>query len=124
MPGLRVRGILASVTGDTKAVHEVLGLLSPSSKYFCRICLVNTEDILKYYESKDLRFRTVEIYERHVKNSTENAKSSSETGVAHQTPLNQLRYFHSAKKSVFDAMHDFLEGVFPFHTSSVTFCDE
>ena len=41
LPGFRVRGILASVTGDTKGIHEIFGLMGPGSKNCCRICLVS-----------------------------------------------------------------------------------
>lgn len=88
--------------------------MSPSANKLCRLCLINRSEInLKSnVDQLDLRDRT--NYDQAVVASNENVGNIPKTGVKYASLLNDSLFFHYAENLIFDAMHDFNEGVGPF----------
>lgn len=109
---LVVRALLAAVTADTLAAHDLLGFLSPSANHFCRCCMIHRAD---FRQDGNLIAtpRKKETHDVHVQQVLADSRLSSTCGVKGNCALNQVPYFHCAESSVFDAFHDLLEGVAP-----------
>ena len=100
---------LLTVCADSLAAHEVLGFLSPSSNFFCRMCLISRKEFHNFPWTVATR-RTKELHEKHCMEIKIDKTASSKSGVKCYSILNQLKYFHCTENNVFDIMHDILEG--------------
>ncbi|KAJ8018667.1 hypothetical protein HOLleu_43234 [Holothuria leucospilota] len=110
----RFNGTLVSAVGDTLAMHEMFGLLSPSANRLCRICLATREDIQSIFSEDEFVMRDIETHELHIEEAEHMRNGNPNTGVKKACILNNLRYFHTTTNYNFDIMHDMLEGVCPF----------
>ena len=109
---MKLRGSIASVTGDAKALHEVFGLMSPSASKFCHCCLVKKKDILNHPTCANVTMRNRQNYGEAAEKA--NGKNDPATGIKFVSPLNESTFFNVGENHVLDEMHDFAEGVVPF----------
>jgi len=60
-----LRASIAAICADGLAAHQLLGFLSPSAKYFCRLCMINRDD---FRNNKNLQvsLRTKQLYEKQL----------------------------------------------------------
>lgn len=107
-----LRAILVSLSGDSLAVHEILGMLSPSCKCFCRECMITREDfnMNKGIYDDSIPKRSKELHVEQLEQIQQNPSLMSMFGVREDTILNELKYFHSTSDAPFDPFHDLLEG--------------
>ncbi|KAK3918074.1 Cannabinoid receptor 1 [Frankliniella fusca] len=107
-----LRAVLAALTADTAAAHDLLGFLGPSAKYFCRKCMVTRAEIRANANATGVS-RTKEMHQQHVEEVLENPRKASSSGVKRDSPLDNVPFFSSVENCVFDAFHDLLEGIAP-----------
>ncbi|KAK3924228.1 Zinc finger protein 358 [Frankliniella fusca] len=107
-----LRAVLAAVTADTLAAHELLGFLGPGAKYFCRLCMIDRQSF-RQDGNAEAAMRTREDHNRQVQNVLCVPANSKLYGVKGDCPLNKVPYFHCVDGSVFDIFHDLLEGIVP-----------
>lgn len=114
-----VRAALVSFTGDTLAAHEILGHQGPSCKYFCRICYISRLQLHIDEPGIEYEFRNKIAHEEQVKKVLEDPRKSKLFGVNADTELNKLENFNSTENTIFDPMHDLLEGIIPLEIKNV-----
>ncbi|KAE8742025.1 hypothetical protein FOCC_FOCC012441 [Frankliniella occidentalis] len=105
-----LRGALAAVLGDSKAVHEILGFLLPSARHFCRLCTISRRQL----HARNVIFgerRTEAMHNHHVEEAELNPANSTLSGVKENSCLHDLQYFHSSKNIVLDSQHDIAHGI-------------
>uniref|UniRef100_A0ABD2WN81 C2H2-type domain-containing protein n=1 Tax=Trichogramma kaykai TaxID=54128 RepID=A0ABD2WN81_9HYME len=102
------RATVVGVIADSLAAHEILGFMSPSSKYFCRICII-TRNEWKFFPSVNADIRTKEIHDECI-TKIKSGDTDNHMGVKRECVLNESKYFHSTQNFIFDIMHDVLEG--------------
>ncbi|KAE8746249.1 hypothetical protein FOCC_FOCC007121 [Frankliniella occidentalis] len=107
-----MRAILAALTADTLAAHDLLGFLGPGAKYFCRKCMVSRAEIRANANATGAP-RTKEMHKQHVDEVLQHPSKSSDCGVKRDSPLDSVPFFSSVDQGVFDAFHDLLEGIVP-----------
>lgn len=101
-----VRVIVGQVTGDNLGIHGLFGLVeSFVANYPCRRCKVFREDLRIQTVENGALLRTRESYEEDLQGNV------ADTGIKSASCFNDLQYFHIIGNSVFDIMHDILEGV-------------
>ncbi|KAE8752336.1 hypothetical protein FOCC_FOCC000808 [Frankliniella occidentalis] len=102
------RACLCAVFGDTKAVHEILGFLSPSARHFCRLCMNSRPQL---HAGVGLSApRTIDLHNQHLRQNVNNPDNSTNNGAKENSCLHQLTYFHSSNNYCLDSMHDIAEG--------------
>lgn len=106
-----LRAVLLDFIGDGVAVHEILGLLSPSCKCFCRECLCQRNDLRRSIHRHELRSK--ELHERYLQQISEGQASPQDFGIQENSILNDLNFFNSTENFSYDVMHDIFEGVCP-----------
>ncbi|KAJ8018461.1 hypothetical protein HOLleu_43537 [Holothuria leucospilota] len=116
---LKVHGTLTSVCGDTMALHDLFGFLSPSANKFCRMCLAGRNDRGSFFEEEHFTMRSIEEHDENTELALGLRNGDSTTGVKGKSILNELRYFHVVTNYNFDIMHDMLEGVCPFEVKLI-----
>ena len=109
-----VRGSLAIVSADGLAAHSLFGFLSPSANKLCRLCLASRQDIQTKFCLDDFELRSEIQHDQEVLMCPRDATLCRESAVRRSCILNESRYFHVTTNFVFDAMHDFLEGICPY----------
>lgn len=107
---ITLRGTIACVCADGLAAHQMFGLLNPSTRHFCRLCMISREDLING-TAEEFQTRTKELYEQQVIEVQGNPILSTRTGVRENSCLHTSRYFHCTNNFLFDPMHDILEGV-------------
>lgn len=108
-----LRAVLVHVLGDTLAIHEIFGLLSPSANMFCRACQITRNDLLSgEYVDKFTR-RTEENVQDILFSSQIGQKTCTLYGIKSDCALHALKYFRWPASLTFDPMHDLLEGIIP-----------
>ena len=114
-----MHGTLTSVVGDTLAIHDLFGFLSPSADRLCRRCMATRESIQTQFYEDQFELRTIEKHDEHVTVAEQMPRGNPDTGVRTGCILNDMRYFHTANSHNFDIMHDILEGVAPYEVKLV-----
>lgn len=104
-----LRATLVSFIGDSLAVNDIYGFLSPASNRFCRMCLINRDEIKSKTSNFELRTKSAYLNQLHQINSGE--IDSKDVGIRELSALNDSNYFHILDNYSFDCMHDILEGV-------------
>ena len=104
-----LRCTILTLCADTLAAHEILGFLSPSANFFCRLCTISREEFKKYPWTIGAK-RTKALHEKFCLEVLTDKQAASTTGVKFNSLLNELKYFHCTANYVFDIMHDILEG--------------
>lgn len=99
------------VLGDTLAVHEILELMPPQSKIFCRACYVSREAFHNGKFGAEYPARTRDSITADLIALQEGKTVPSKCGLQRETVLHSLKYFHFAEHVSFDPMHDILEGI-------------
>ncbi|KAJ1528162.1 hypothetical protein ONE63_008075 [Megalurothrips usitatus] len=107
-----VRALLTALTADTLAAHDVLGLLGPGARHFCRKCMVSRAEVRADANAMGPP-RTKELHQEHLEKVARWKKSMTETGVKGPCPLDEIPFFSCVENCVFDAFHDVLEGIVP-----------
>ncbi|KAK3921591.1 Histidine ammonia-lyase 2 [Frankliniella fusca] len=102
--------ILVAQIGDTAAIHEVIGLLSPSASCFCRACYIKRTDMWKD-GLKIGAMRTPQQHKLDVESALQRTANRTATGVAGEPKIHDLKVFSCITHSVFDVFHDLLQGV-------------
>lgn len=109
-----LRGTLNTLCADGLAAHQLLELLSPACRHFCRLCMIKREDLHNYQGHVVHQKRTRELFDEQVALVAENPAMSLHTGLSREgrhSALHAANYFHASQNMVFDLMHDFLEGI-------------
>ncbi|KAK3924452.1 Chorion transcription factor Cf2 [Frankliniella fusca] len=107
-----LRAVLVAVAADALAAHDLLGLLSPSARYFCRQCMISRQE-LRQDGNCIGQPRTQETHDQQVEEVQENFSRSTLYGVKRSCPLYKVPFFKTVEGSVFDGFHDVLEGIAP-----------
>ncbi|KAL7291628.1 hypothetical protein TKK_0014666 [Trichogramma kaykai] len=102
------RATLVGVIADTLAAHELFGFLSPSARYFCRMCLITKEQRM-FFPLVDAKLRTKDLHDSCIK-ELQDDEIESIMGVQKDCILHKSSYFHCTNNFIFDIMHDILEG--------------
>ena len=112
---VKVHGALVSFSGDSLAVHEVLGFLSPAANKLCRLCKTDRDSMQVHFleEEFELRSTSIEEHDECAELAAVQRGGDSESGVKTVCVLNSLRCFHSVVNFNLDIMHDMAEGVCP-----------
>jgi hypothetical protein len=114
-----LRATLAAFCADGLAAHQMFGLLGPSSRFFCRSCMISREQLLSG-EFREGNPRSKDLFDYQVQQAKDDPQHNPTlTGVRTDCILNKLRYFHCADNHIFDAMHDLLEGICPMEIKLV-----
>lgn len=110
-----LRAVLISLSGDTLAIHDISGFLSPSCKCFCRLCMITRDEFKRFWGSLNENNAVQRNEITHNVQLIEISNDPSKTslyGLKENSILNSLNYFHVTKEGLsFDPMHDLLEGV-------------
>lgn len=108
-----IRAVVTMFCGDSLAAHDVFGLLSPSARFFCRICTIPRP---VFHEEPLRKFpaRTLEWYKENLEAVQCGNSNPSQCGLkAGGCILNELENYHITENWSLDAMHDLAEGVIP-----------
>ncbi|XP_026289866.2 uncharacterized protein LOC113214642 [Frankliniella occidentalis] len=105
-----LRATLTVLCADTLAAHEVLGLLSPSARHFCRVCMVSRQEFRANLLAVGER-RTKAMLDEQVRLMNQRRSRQTEFGVRKSCPLHLSRGFDGTRDVIFDCFHDLLEGV-------------
>lgn len=106
-----LRAVLNDFIGDGAAVYEILGLLSPTTRCFCRECLSLRTNLRLGIHTSVLRTR--ESNEWQLQQISEGKFQPKDFGVQENSILNCLKFFNSTENFTYDIMHDLLEGICP-----------
>lgn len=101
---------LVAVFADTKAAHEVLGLIGAGARHFCRQCLVSRQELHTGRRMFGER-RTPSLSDAQLLRVNMNPAYSTECGLRYRTCLHDLQYFRMEENCNFDLMHDGPEGL-------------
>lgn len=111
---------LECVCGDNLATKEILGFLSPACKYFCLFCMISRQQLKEpNTEINNIQKRSKQLHHTHVDKIAQNSTLSKDFGVKEDSILNKLARYHVINGSVYDIMHDLLEGVVPYEIKLV-----
>lgn len=118
---ITIHATVVNLSGDTLAVHAIFGLLAPSARHFCRLCMISRAELHENPSNVVYEQRTFENYYQQLKDvQNEVSKTiTTETGIETSCALHNLRYFHLTDNFGLDPMHDLLEGVVPFEIKNV-----
>ncbi|KAK3924430.1 Zinc finger protein 322 [Frankliniella fusca] len=105
-----LRATLTVLCADSLAAHDIMGLLSPSARHFCRYCMVSRPDFRANLLAVGER-RTKAMLEDHVRMVRERRSQEKECGVRKSCSLHLSRGFDATCDIIFDCFHDLLEGV-------------
>jgi hypothetical protein len=103
-----IRAVLTNVSADSAAAHDMLGFMGCGAKYFCRQCIISRPEI------QETPMKISELRSKPEHDKILAGLSDEKYGVAFDSILNELTFFHSTTNFAFDLMHDFLEGVCKF----------
>lgn len=99
-----LRACLVSFQGDTKAAHEILEMLGPGARHFCRLCMISRGEMHAAHVFGPRRKR--ELHEEHMRLVQINEANTIHTGIRGTTCLHDLAYFRYWDNYVFDVFHD------------------
>jgi len=104
-----LRATLSVLVADTLAAHDILGLLGPGARCFCRKCLITRAQFHENCNGMG-EMRTKAMFTEHVRQVSERPAFATECGVRRECPLHFTKEFDGMQDSVFDIFHDILEG--------------
>lgn len=107
-----IRALLVGLAADNNAAHDVMGLMHPSCKFFCRQCLVSRSE-LRANANTVGQPRTMELHAQHVARVKAQNSYKKQCGVKSDCPLRDIPYFDFTKSLIYDCFHELLEGVVP-----------
>lgn len=87
-----LRATLISFVGDSLAVNDIYGFLSPAANRFCRMCLISRDEIKTKIKAFDIR--TIENYKQQIQQLESGQIESKEVGIRERSALNCSKYFH------------------------------
>lgn len=104
----KIKFIVTNILADNKGSSSILNFVCnfSTTKYFCRFCKHDKEEIKKITEIDNNKLRTSANYKEDI--ILNNYKL---TGIRGETVFSQLRNFDVVDNSVSDFMHDIAEGV-------------
>lgn len=120
-----IHATVVNLSADTLAAHSIFGLLSPSARHFCRLCMISRTELHENGSNVVFEQRSFENYNQQLKNVQNEVNQTrlqtikKETGIDKSCALHNLRYFHLTKNFGLDTMHDLLEGIVPFEIKNV-----
>lgn len=118
--GKEIKGYLAYIAADNLGAHSIGGYLecfSSNVKYFCRFCLITSDDLQDIWKLNPHAFtlRTKYLHEQHVASLMTEPKPTSVCGIKSDSVLNKkLSHFHVSNGLPPDIAHDLLEGIIPY----------
>lgn len=118
----KVKGTIVSIVGDNLASHEIGGYctnFSSRETCICRFCMATYDDMMNNFKERDFTRRTKQIHEHHINLVTLDDSYIKLYGLKWNSPLNDLKFFHTSTMLPPDAMHDLLEGIVPFELSLI-----
>lgn len=99
---IRAYFVLMAILGDNLGINTLMGYATSfSSMLFCRFCTMNKYDCQKMLKLDPNCYRTIEKYETDVQ------LNFKESGIKEESAFNKLEYYHVAKFTSVDLMHDF-----------------
>nr|XP_029723538.1 uncharacterized protein LOC109403469 isoform X1 [Aedes albopictus] len=108
-----LKAVMTIFCGDTLAVHDVFGYLSPSANYFCRICQISRNQFHSD-PSEEHAIRDKNWYTTNLELVQQGSIAPKECGLkVTGTPFNSLQHFHVTENFALDGMHDLAEGIVP-----------
>ena len=114
--------VLARVTGDNLALHQMFGLIeSFNADYCCLWCYATRAEMQTVFKENSLQLRTRIAYDRDVEAVKNDGQSTHEHGVKRYCILNDLGYFHVTDNAINDCMHTLLTGAIPYVLGSVMY---
>ncbi|KAK3910081.1 Zinc finger and SCAN domain-containing protein 32 [Frankliniella fusca] len=105
----RLRATLCCLCCDGLAAHDLIGLLGPGARHFCRICMISRPEFHANLNSIGAR-RTKAMFEEQLEEVRQDPRKSKEYGVKRECPLDVLKTFSSTTDSILDIFHVLLEG--------------
>lgn len=118
----KVKGSLVSIVGDNLALHEIGGYttnFSSSITPLCRFCTATYNDMVISFKEKYFTRRTKEMHENQIKLFNTDNSHVNLFGLKFNSPMNDLKFFHTSTMLPPDAMHDLLEGIVPLELSLI-----
>ncbi|XP_058838460.1 uncharacterized protein LOC131694093 isoform X1 [Topomyia yanbarensis] len=106
-----LHAVVVNVAGDTAALHELIEIMGPQSKLFCRVCYISRDYFRNGSFGNVFPHRTSESIQSDLFAVREHRKMPKECGVISDCCLHVLRFFHYGKIRSMDPMHDLCEGV-------------
>ncbi|KAK3920771.1 Sec-independent protein translocase protein TatC [Frankliniella fusca] len=103
------RATLTVLCADTLAAHDIMGLLAPGARHFCRFCMVSRATFRANLNAVSVR-KTRAMLDEHVRLVEESLNLSTEFGVRKNCVLHLSRGFDATQDVIFDIFHDLLEG--------------
>lgn len=100
-----LRASLVAFEGDTKAAHEILEMLGPGARHFCRLCHISRAQMNTGVIAFGPR-RTEELHLEHMAIVQANILNATLTGVRGTSVLHDLNHFRYWDNYVFDVFHD------------------
>nr|XP_042911096.1 uncharacterized protein LOC122272092 [Parasteatoda tepidariorum] len=118
----KVRGSLVSIVGDNLALHEIGGyttIFSSSTGRLCRFCMATYNTMESNFKEKYFTRRTKQTHERQINLINVDNSYMNLYGLKFNSPMNDLRYFHTSTMLPPDAMHDLFEGIVPLELALI-----
>lgn len=103
-----VKFVVTTIAGDNKGIHKLHDFVCnfSTSKYFCRFCKMNKEEMLNQITECQGKMRSIDNYEHD-----SNRNAPKETGIHKKSVFCKLKSYHPIENNYVDIMHDILEGV-------------
>lgn len=106
---INVKGSIVALSHDNLGANVLHGMVeSFSAKYFCRICLIEKNDIQTNFVEDKVLLRTNVNYEQYASEAIMENKICF--GIKNKSVLNDLQYFKLCESRSVE-IHDILEGV-------------
>lgn len=83
---------LLNVIAESMAAHDVLGFVSPSGNFFCRVCMISRDEQKAYLWNAPMQNK--QLHQDHVRMLENNQHATTHTGMRGDCVLNKLKYFH------------------------------
>lgn len=107
---MTLRATLVSVKGDSKAIHEMLGMLNCSARHFCAQCMISRQELHEGNIAVG-DIRTPALSDAQLQRVARNPAYSTECGLRCRPVLHDSAYFRAENNGNFDLMHDGPEGL-------------
>nr|XP_042898288.1 uncharacterized protein LOC110282537 [Parasteatoda tepidariorum] len=117
-----VRGSLVSIVGDNLALHEIGSYttnFSSSTGRLCGFCMATYNAMESNFKEKYFTRRTKQTHESQINLINVDNSYINLYGYKFNSPMNDLRYFHTSTMLPPDAMHDLLEGIVPLELALI-----
>ena len=76
-----IHGALVSFSGDSLAVHDILGFLSPSAIKLCKMCMADRRSIQVHFTENEFEPRTIDDHNECAESAAERVRGDPESGI-------------------------------------------